>query len=220
MCYQGKSFSELVDEWWSWALLNIAVLENKDGSQCALGQPFSPRSNVFFLAGLGFGGSSITRTECHAPENKFLFFPFITVNYGIFPVVEPGPDYWRRTFTNPLINNVNSLSFTFDGQEGTIPGGGSGFTYSEPETADLFAYRGQSPPGGGVFDFSAAYGPDLCDTCPADLILPGVSDGYWLLLAPPSPGEHELKFSAVAASETLSLRQNVTYNPLTIVGSD
>jgi hypothetical protein len=137
--------------------------------------------------------------------------------------VEPPPGFFRRTYIDPLVNNVNALEFTFDGQPGTIPGGGTGFTYSEPETADLFAYRGESPPGGGLFDFSLSEPPSpVCPTCPADSILPGVAGGYWLLLAPPTPGDHEIKFYSGYEQEFVVgvgpiTPQDITYDPLTVV---
>lgn len=202
--------------WQNWALLNFDALSiDGDGSQCALGQPFGD-GNVFFLGGI-LGSGSVTRTECQAPENKFLFFPFYSSNAGIFPVVEPGPGIARQEIINPNVNEVTSLNFTFDGQQGSIPGGGTGFTYSEPVTADLFAYRAGSPPGGAVYNYSVLAGPNICPTCPADGTLPGVTGGYWLLLAPPTPGEHEVKFFAGSENEQArGLPQDITYDPLTI----
>jgi hypothetical protein len=210
------TFSELVDTWWNWVLRNPASLTDLDGSKCAQGQPYPPpSSDVFFLAGVPTtDGTPVIRTECVAPENKFLFFPLVTYNYGIFPEVEPPPGIIRPTLVNPSINAVTALGFTFDGQPGTIPGGGTGFTFSEPETADLFAYRGQSPPGGSIFDYSATFGTNVCPTCPPDSVLPGVSDGYWLLLTPPTPGEHKIKFSA----DGTVISQDITFDPLTVAG--
>jgi hypothetical protein len=186
----GTTYGELSARWWQWLLsIPAAVNPNLDqsGANCALGQ----YDDVWFLAG-AFGGT-VVRT-CTVPAGKPIFFPLInTISFkpsGSETLLD------LRQLAATFIDSVNSLTCVFDGTDCV---------------QNLLTFRVRSPsftviaPAKGLLP-------------PGKLSVPGntdplVSDGYWLLLSPPTSGPHTIQFTA-ATSGGFSL--NVTYN-LTVV---
>jgi hypothetical protein len=131
---------------------------------------------------------------CTVPAGKPIFFPLInTISFkpsGSETLLD------LRQLAATFIDSVNSLTCVFDGTDCV---------------QNLLTFRVRSPsftviaPAKGLLP-------------PGKLSVPGntdplVSDGYWLLLSPPTSGPHTIQFTA-ATSGGFSL--NVTYN-LTVV---
>ena len=167
----GKSLGEWGEDWWNWVYqfpLETNPLIDTTGELADQGQS----GRVWFLAG-NIGGTAVR--ECTVPPGKLIFFPII--NFNAF-APEDAPDLEGvRFIANVSIDAVDILEVEIDG----VP------------VTDLYAYRGQSPPGGYV------------QLMPADGLAPGfglvpgdrdpsVTDGYWIMLAPLHPGEHVVHF--------------------------
>ncbi len=157
----GMSYGEWAGEWWNWALQFPSAINpvlDETGEFCGLGQ--DEDGPVWFLAG-NFGGTTVR--ECTVPDDKILFFPLLNV-------VSPSPDFGPDVET--VIADANSDVNSFSVLELDVDG--------EPVT-DLFAYAGQSPPGGfllrlppgAIFDEFFGLSGDRDPT---------VADGYWAML--------------------------------------
>jgi hypothetical protein len=165
--------------WWQWALAIPASgnpINDPTGALCAVGQSTGP---VFYLA----GGTDITR-HCTIPAGKTLVFPIINSECSN---LEAAPWYggngqelrtcagWWGDFIE-----IDSLAVMIDGKK----------------VKNLGYFRAQSP----VFDFVI---PDTTDNFlgvdPAVVGTHGisVSDGYWVIVEPLSPGHHVIHFEGV-----------------------
>ena len=180
----GKTYAEWGVAWWQWALINpcaTSVVSDPDGRFGADNQS----GQVWFLA----GGTPTTRT-LSVPAGKFLFFPLINVNNDYpcpDPNFHPDPGQSLEDFlTNgnatyfgakTYINATTALQVEIDGQS----------------LGSLFSYRATS----GLFTFTGNADLATCfDPCIQGVPQSGVADGYWLMLAPMSPGPHTIHFVA------------------------
>jgi hypothetical protein len=189
----GHTYSVWSAEWWKWWLsIPTDTPHPALGGDCRVGQA----GKVFYLS------SDFTGTEipCTVPTGKAVLFSVANVECSD---VEAEPFYGateaeRRACAAGWADliDVDSLQATLDGRELT----------------DLGAYRVSSP------DFTFLY--------PEDNIFgisngPGtgqaVSDGYWVLLAPLSAGEHTLSFSGCFDEAAGGFCFGATYN-LTVTG--
>jgi hypothetical protein len=183
----GNTYSEWSARWWQWVLsIPAATNPNLDttGANCGEGQS----GQVWFLAGT-FGGS-VTRT-CSVPAGKALFFPILNSAFGQGVGDCSGPADCDVTTLRGLaaapMDNPTTLMVTIDNRK----------------VKNLSQFRVTSP----VFNYFF----------PADNIIgldpgtygPLVSDGYWLLIEPLSPGTHTIHFKGVSNS---ALEIDVTYN--------
>jgi hypothetical protein len=136
------------------------------GARCGYGQA----GPVFFLVQ---SGEEPAERTCTIPAGTALLLPLLDASCS---TVEPPPFFGRdeaelRACTEALFAPRAELTAVIDGV--SIP--------------DLERYRVQSDL------FTVALPEDnVLELEPA--ILKGVIDGYWLLLAPLPPGEHELRF--------------------------
>jgi hypothetical protein len=182
----GATYGELSARWWQWLLsIPAAVNPNLDttGANCGLGQ----YDDVWFLAGT-FGGT-VERT-CTIPAGKPIFFPLINTI-----VFKPGGketllDLRRQAAA--FIDTVTELDCITD-DIGCFESP-SEFRVKSPSFTVIAPPKGLIPPG----QLSVPGNTD-----------PIVSDGYWLLLDPPDPGPHTIKFKA-ATGTGFSL--DVTYH--------
>jgi hypothetical protein len=219
----GRSYAQWSAEWWQWAWsipLATNPLFDTTGVDCAVNQPSSGK--VWFLAGTT--GFSAVR-DCTIPAGRMIFFPIINLgnDYPCLnlsptpprqkrnPDFQPGPGQSLEQFltvgygANPgarqFIDHVTAVSAMLDGvpvQDLLLP----------PETSK---YRVTSP----LFTFNGDRSLQSWDPC----VGPGhkaVSDGYWIMLKPLSPGQHTLTFSGTETFPSSSFTVTVTYN-LTIV---
>jgi hypothetical protein len=194
----GLSYGDWSAAWWQYVLsvpAGINPVLDTTGASCDVEQSASP---VFFLAGAATT-EPVTRT-CTIPAGKALFFPIINVECS---TVEPPPFFGSnpqelRECAARLINGVDAdtLTVLVDGKE----------------VQDLGDFRAQSP----FFDFILP--PDNFLGLAGVTSGSAVSDGFWLMLKPLSPGNHVIHFEgAFVSGPGAGFSQNVTYN-LTVKG--
>ena len=170
---EGKTVGEYTAEWWRW-------LVSVPGDQGAQTDTTGERANVnqsgpvFFLAGQSPpADSALTRTFT-VPAGRHLLVPLANV------LVANGPDpafSSTQQEANSIITQAVDVSKLFATLDGTaIP--------------DLGAHREASPVN---FSISPVAGNAL--GIPEGTYTDANSDGYWLLLAPLSAGQHTLRFS-------------------------
>ena len=186
-------YPNLANDWWTWSTGRVyegdapSPLLDETGELCDQNQG----GRVFYLAGT-IGGLNTVERDCTVPKGKHLFFPL----FSNLQVAEAG----GGSRVEDLRATANSVVETTDGLELTV-------TVDGVPIGDLFAYRAQSPPGGGKYLvepgslFAAIFDPGVYD--------PIVSDGYWVLLEPLSPGEHVIVFTR----DSLDFdSKSITYN--------
>jgi hypothetical protein len=181
---QQENYGQLGVLWWKW-VLSIPAAQNPlfdaTGADCAVGQ----NGGRWFLAGTP--GGVVTRS-CTVPEGKKIFFPIVAVENDYpcpDPTFQPAPGQSLKDFlTNgtasipgavTMVNTAADLQASLDGTSIPI----------------LSAYRGTS----NMYSFAGD--PSLTpvfDPCITGSQQKAVSDGYWLLLAPLSTGQHTLQF--------------------------
>ena len=190
----GQSYGAWSDEWWEWALsipLDSNPVADLTGEDGALGQSGS----VWFLAGVGFGVGPTVERSLTVPAGKALFFPLVnyvwinTPEYGD-PEWSPEQEAFARDYIGDAIDTAYDLTCQVDGRE----------------LKNLEAYRCQTPEGGAemvtlpegnIFGVEAGtYGPM-------------VTDGYYLMLTPLTPGSHTIHFTAGLAGNP---PMDVTYH--------
>ena len=188
----GTTYGELSARWWQWLLsIPAAVNPNLDqlGTNCALGQ----YDDVWFLAG-SFGGTFVR--SCTVPVGKPIFFPL--VNNIAFKPLGSETLLDLRKLAATFIDSVNLLTFKLDGSV-FAPDLLKTFRVRSPSFTVIAPAKGLLPPG--------------------NLSVPGntdslVSDGYWLLLSPLTPGSHTLNFHAeTSAGFSLDVTYHLSVGP-------
>jgi hypothetical protein len=181
----GMSYAQWSARWWQW-VLSIPAATNPalaDGDvDCAAYQS----GLVWYLAGT-FAGPAERR--CSIPAGKALFFPVLAAAFGAGFGDCNGPAdcdvKLLRDGAASWMDNPQLLSASLDGDD--LP--------------NLPGYRVQSPVFGIVVpdDGLVAPGPHT----------PDVSDGYWLMMRPLTPGNHTLTFKAIT---NFGFAVDVTYH--------
>jgi len=188
----GKTYGELSAAWWQ-TMLAIPVDSNptfdSTGTNCPLGET----AQIFFLAGES-SGSQVERT-CTVPRTKPLFFPIINIecsnveNSPFFGATDTDRASCARQFADEI--GVSTLQLTLDGVA----------------VGSLSRFRAASPP----FNFIMPRNDNI-------LFVRGktsgraVSDGFWALLKPPTPGNHVIHFAgAFVSGPGAGFSQDVTY---------
>lgn len=194
----GMTYGEWSAKWWQWALSIPAdsnPLTDTTGEFCAEGQS----GKVWFIGGvIGQPGDMKPSAErnCNIPAGKALFFPIMNcesseLEYGFTTEAA------MRADATATINTITDLKVEVDGKE----------------LKDLWSYRVQS-------DLFTFFTPQ--NTVLTQLTRPipeegttsdTVSDGYWIMLAPLSAGEHTIHIYGEAAGVFVT---DVTYY-LTVV---
>lgn len=181
----GSTQGEWGARWWQWALSAPAAdnpVLDSTGADCGVGQS----GQVWFLAGT-FGGSA-TRS-CTVPAGRGLFFPVL--NYT-FIATDPGEtEELAHSKASARIDSVDTslLAAEIDGVS----------------VDDLAQHRAHSPTFSVTLPVNNIFG------IPAGTYGPAAADGFWLMLAPLSPGAHTIHFHGVFAS---GLTVDVTYDLL------
>lgn len=162
----GNTYAEWNALWWRW-FLAIPLNENPvNGGACSTGQVGS----VWFLAGIP--GTNIVR--CTIPSGKSLFFPLINTECSN----REGPPFFganqaaRRSCAKRIVDGASNLTASVDGA--FIPNIKS-FRSSSPNS--LFVV-----PPNNVLGVPPAFGAL-------------VGDGYYVMLAPLSPGKHIIRIT-------------------------
>jgi hypothetical protein len=205
----GLSYGEWSARWWQWILqIPAATNPNLDatGSSCGEGQT----GQVWFLAGsFGTLPSPIVR-DCAVPAGRSLLIPLLNQADGAALLDCDGPPPF----------DVNCANFTFGGKTGLDAlRAEAKFAMDNPASlqlsldgvplSDLTSYRVQSPvfsfllTTGNVISFLLAAfslpGSQPPGPQPPGTYTPAVSDGYWVMFTPLSPGKHTIRFEGVQA---------------------
>ncbi len=185
----GKTYGEWSADWWQYILETPAENNpalDETGANCNFGQSGA----VFFL--VSTGGGTATRSECVVPAGKFLFFPlFGSARYK--ETTDPQPEISLRAAIQGFVKSTKVLQAKIDGEDVAIS--------LNPKSTPL---RTLSP--SGFFTVTA----------PENNIfggIPGqsydtVSDGFYLMVAPLSPGAHTITFGG----SSRNFEAYVTYN--------
>ncbi|MEM7583335.1 MAG: nuclear transport factor 2 family protein [Acidobacteriota bacterium] len=204
----GKTYGEWSAAWWQW-MFSIPAAENPQDAQGEIDCSLHQSGPVWFLAGADLGRTTVR--SCEVPAGAKLFFPVLNV----LAYNQPGEtltvgdkramldDFFGSGEVGSALPHSCELEATINGQSIARFAPGA---------------RVQSPPftlntGDGPFGF------------PAGLIdREAVSEGYWMMLPPLTPGEHVLKFGGrLCQAGTLTDHPDfppveVTYH-LDVVGS-
>jgi hypothetical protein len=205
----GKSYSEWAAAWWQWALsfpTAVNPLLDTTGQFAGLGQS----GPVFFLAG-DFGGS-VERT-CTVPAGKALLFPLLNEFYLGFPCDArnlPGCE------VDQALEQANDIATLLSFISAPLNGAALSCEIDEHALKDLQRYREQSSaifsvtlPEDNVF---SSFG------IPAGPYHPCVDTGYYLMVAPLTPGSHKIHFTSQAGDGSASLE--VMYHLTVAAGGD
>lgn len=170
----GHSYAEWSAAWWQWlwsAPVDVNPGLDPDGSYVTYGQSGS----VWFLApNYGFGQSDVRYATI--PTGKMLFIE-VAGFFSSFEIEDPSVTTVEelRELCAAAVDQVGEIVFSVDGQL--------------LENHD--AYRKQSPafeytlPDNNIFQW---WGLPV----PEGTYYPGVADGYYVMLAPLSAGEHTI----------------------------
>ncbi len=188
----GMSYGEWSASWWQYALAfqnGASPIPDTTGQFCNSGQG----GPVFFLA----GAWETVERSCTVPAGKAIFIPLINVECSS---VEPDPFYGpdgqkARACAAVYADGIglNTLKLTVDGRK----------------LSGLEKYRVQSSYYSFVMPATDNYLGVVGPTSGWSL-----SDGYWVMLKPLSPGTHVIHFEGafVSGPGAGGSPQNVTYN--------
>ena len=155
---------------------------------CGYGQSSHSRfTQIWFLAGT-FGGP--TDRTCTVPRGIALFFPLLNIefdNVGCCVPTAPPFNYSIQEMKQfAALNQDNPLEL-----------------HASVDGAPVAAYRAQSqvlsysvPATGNVLQFLGLTVPGA--NWPSTNVFPAVSDGFWVMVDPLPPGQHVIKFGAIA----------------------
>jgi len=190
----GMTYGEWSEEWWKWALSIPAdrnPVTDTTGDFCAEGQS----GKVWFLAGTF--GTSETRS-CTIPAGKALFFPIINGESSKIQGYGDTEEVLREDAT-ATADAITFVEVIVDGKK----------LQTELQTEPNLGYRVQS----GLFTIWLP--PDNVLEIPTEegVSSIAVADGYWIMLAPLSVGEHTIHIHGEVGSFFVT---EVTYE-LTVV---
>jgi len=198
----GKSYGGWSAAWWQYVLAQPASsspLVDPTGAGCGTGQS----GRVFFLVGTSSSGTA-TRDGCTVPAGKALFFPLVNA----FDVHTPGDGLDTPLLVwNDLQNTIgfgpfSELHATIDG----VPVGNL-----DPARTPFRACAGPVARCSAA-DFSLTFPADNFFGLPAGTYAPAVADGFYLLLAPLTPGSHRINFGGTGLFGGNPFSQDITYN--------
>jgi hypothetical protein len=186
----GHSYAEWAAKWWQWAYSipkSNNPVSDTSGAYCSVGQ----NGSIWFLAGT-YGGSA--SRSCTIPAGKGIMVPIFNAEGAFAEEKGVSTEEELRAMVKDYIDTTTILEGSVDG----IP------------LKDIKNYRVESP------KFVFNYPNDNVVGLPAGTTSEVVSDGYWIILEPPSPGKHEIHFKGANSQFTTTGVQNfateVRYN--------
>ena len=191
----GKTYGEWSALWWQ-ATMSVPFADSPiidpTGAKCRQGQIAG--SAVFFLRSTA--GGNLTRSGCVVPAGKILFLPLLTsANYQSADDKSKEPEHSIRNYLNGFVRSTRELQVNIDGTDvGTS-------VNLQPHATTL---RAKSPDG--FFTFIAPENNIFGGT--PGLSYDWISDGFYLMVAPLSPGAHTITFGGTSRN----LTSYVTYN--------
>ncbi len=185
-----KSYGDWTAEWWKWHFAIPAANHSDvslDGANCGVGQS----GDVWFLTGAFTTEvpenefATIVRESCVVPTGKAIFFPVVNIECS---TIEAPP--FGGTTPEELLSCAESFVEGPNAQVHDLYVEIDGAALGNPED-----YRFQSPAFTFAFDDEAdnILGVD-CEVVNCDDPL-SVSDGYWVMVSPLSPGNHTIRFT-------------------------
>jgi hypothetical protein len=209
----GRTYSELTAAWWQW-MLSIPATAHPlfdTTADCNTGQT----GRVFFLGGKFCATSgppcnagSADRT-CTVPAGKALFFPVVNIEDSTLEESRPSSQTPQcapeqpnptincmRKFTEFVLKDVTLLSVQIDGNpipnvESNFRVQSPAFDFTLPASNNILNASGEGPFNGGTYSLA-------------------VADGFYVLLAPLSPGRHSLQFSAKFGTFPFTIKYHLT----------
>ena len=191
----GLSYGDWSTKWWRWAYaipFSTNPIYDLTGGDCALNQS----GPVWFLAGTA--GTPVTRT-CTIPAGKAILFPILNVlaDYPCpDPGFHPGPGQTLAQFLTETARDYINATTELDAQVDATP------------LKHLFVYRTTSR----MFSFIGDTSMTVFDPCITGTRQPGVSDGYWIMLTPLSPGPHTIHFHGIEQFPSGDFELDVNYD--------
>jgi hypothetical protein len=196
----GKTYGEWSAKWWQWAYAGPDgknVIQDTTGKFCAKNQP---QGKVWFLAGT-FGGS--VKRKCTIPPNRALFYPLDTILWTDCPGTSDAnlkEKEIRDQLAKDYADNSCQLTSTLDGVS--------------ISSLRILTVRTQSPKFTTILPKN-----NLVSGCPAPLPAGRtgreISDGYWIMLPPLTPGKHKLTLhwaSCDSGTGNVVFESGVTYH--------
>jgi hypothetical protein len=189
---EGKTLAEWSAAWWQWIYAQYVTNHpwfDQTGANAYVGQG----GPVFYLVGASGATRKLTRS-INLPADKYLFFPLI--NY--LNAAAEGEDPWGTTVED-FYDSVTQRALGVGALQASLDGVALTnllYTTGQPVT-NLYAHREVAP------EFSVWFPPT--NNIPqywgfnyAGFMDPAVSDGFWIMLAPLSPGSHVVRFGGVS----------------------
>lgn len=176
----GASYTTWSEGFWRW-VTSIPAAQNPElvlDVDCGQGQS----GPVFYIPG---NQQNVYTRHCTVPQDAFLMIPV----WGLLndypcpdPTFQPPPGETLEQFlaegARAFDDAVTNLKVTLDGQP-----------------VDLSSYRFTTP----LFNFTADLSlQTTLDACMTGTSQPGVSDGWWLILAPFGSGQHTVEITATS----------------------
>lgn len=183
----GKTIGAWSGNWWQWA-----------AGFAPPGDPFTDTTGaaanknqsgpVFYLAGSPGGNVSRSYT---VPPNTYLLVPLLVGELSQLEVGFNQTEAQVRQAAKNQADQINSLHATLDGV--AIP------------SATLFAHREVSP----AFSFVSVANNQVGISGVGNSGI-AIADGYFLMIDPPSPGQHTLNFGGGASAFGISINETDT----------
>jgi len=175
----GQSLGAWAADYWKWALETPAStnpLLDETGEFCGEGQGGS----VWFIPG-SFGGDA--ERSCSVPQGKTLFVPVFQWVFGasVYDCEPSVPE------VECVVGELRAAA-AFNTEAATV----LEVTIDGEAVSDVAGYRAASP----VFEVNLP--ADNFLGLPAGSYSPNVADGYWLMVAPLTPGEHTISAHVLA----------------------
>jgi hypothetical protein len=221
----GLTYSEWSARWWQWDLsipvhnppfsMNVNhPLVDLTGAKCGVGQS----GKVFFLGGADFQIGTPTQDmvvrNCIVPHGKALFFPPLNIECSVLEASvlppntngcgNPGPTVDQlRSVIAQVMDQATNLAADVDGRAIPIGSATSSpfrvqspvFSFTLPSD-DLLSFIEPGPPPSGKFQ--------------PGTYTPMVGDGFYVMLAPLSAGQHTVHFHGEIPA--FGFKLDVTYH--------
>jgi hypothetical protein len=200
--HYGNSYCEWGALWWKWlyqltetsASSCVVPLSDPTGQNCG----YEQSGDVFFL--VGTLGGTVVRNMCTVPQGKAIFFPILSFdadNGGVPVAMQLTPMALQAVVQGQVDKApVSGLSAEFDGlpvaNMASFKCDATQYSYTLPAEPNLYDCLGMT----GV----------------TGMVSPAYAGGYYVMLPPPAPGNHVLKFKGSSPSSTPPLTVDVTYN--------
>lgn len=189
----GASYATWSARWWQWAYsLPVAghPLFDETGADCAAGQS----GPVWFLGGVFNTSGTVVRDLCAVPAGKGLFFPILNTEWHNSCPADNQTIAQLYASAAYYMNLATDLQCEIDGR--SIANIAQYRFIGSPFAVDI--------PEGNIWQFFG------CPTGPGHYT-PLVPDGYYLMLAPLTPGKHTLHFKGTIG-DPVNFTPETTYH--------